>query len=200
MNKKLMSRCAFEVDDLEVRAAEGEPTTIRGYAVKWERLSVDLGGFRERVRKGAFSTSLEKNDIKALWNHNTDMVLGSTRAKTLKLEEDNTGLRFELLPPDTQAGRDAVESIRRKDVSGVSFGFRVRTQEWDNSNPKAIVRTLIDVDAREISPTAFPAYPATNVSARSASDDYKEYLDAQAEDTAKAEGALELKKKYLDTL
>src|SRR5690606_2798595 len=114
-----------------------------------------------------FAKSLEKNNIKALWNHNPDFPLGSTKGGTLKLEEDDKGLRFELELPNNSWGRDAEIAVRRKDVDGVSFGFSVNKDEWDRSNEKEPIRTLVDVNLIEISPTPFPAYPATSVNARS---------------------------------
>lgn len=173
---KFENRSCFQPEGLEIRRKEGKPVTICGYAVVFEKLSQLIAGvFREKVRAGAFTTSLEKNNIRALWNHNSDMVLGSTKAGTLRLEQDDRGLRFEIDAPDTQAGRDAVTTIERGDVDGMSLGFNVRAQEWDETDPKNVVRTLIDVDLREISPTPFPAYPQTKVSVRSVEDDFADH-------------------------
>lgn len=163
-----IERRNFPIEDMEVRSEEGKPTILRGYAAVFEKLSVPLYGFREKIRAGAFARSLEKNNIKALWNHNADFPLGSTKGGTLKLEEDEKGLRFELELPDNSWGRDAAIAVKRKDVDGVSFGFSVNKDEWDRSNEKEPIRTLVDVNLVEISPTPFPAYPATSVSARSA--------------------------------
>lgn len=162
-----IERRNFPIEDMEVRSEEGKPTILRGYAAVFEKLSVPLYGFREKIRAGAFAQSLEKNNIKALWNHNADFPLGSTKGGTLKLEEDEKGLRFELELPDNSWGRDAAIAVKRKDVDGVSFGFSVNKDEWDRSNEKEPIRTLVDVNLVEISPTPFPAYPATSVSARS---------------------------------
>lgn len=168
----------FPITDMEVRSEEGQPTVLRGYAAVFEKLSVPLWGFREKIQKGAFAESLSKNNIKALWNHNSDFPLGSTEGGTLRLEEDERGLLFELELPDNSWGRDAGIAIQRKDADGVSFGFTVKKDSWDNSNPDDTIRTLEDVDLIEISPTPFPAYPSTNVSARSIveSDDFKDTL------------------------
>lgn len=202
MPKELLTRCCFEATDIESRATEdGKGEIITGYAARFESLSVPLYGFREKIRSGAFKSSLEQNSIVALWNHNTDMVLGSTRGKTLKLWEDDKGLRFELQLPDTQAGRDAGISIKRKDVTGVSFGFRVRKQEWDETDPKNVVRTLIDIDLREVSPTAFPAYPSTSVSVRSIADDYDEYKkEKDKTETVTNENKLQTMLRYVEAL
>lgn len=175
MPEILLTRSFFELTDIETRADDAGKTTIAGYAARFESLSVSFGWFKEKIRAGAFAESLKKNNVRALWNHNMDMVLGSTKAGTLRLKEDDKGLRFELDLPDTQTGKDAAISIKRGDVDGVSFGFRVLKQEWDEKDPKNVVRTLVEVDLREISPTAFPAYPSTSVKVRSVEEDYKEY-------------------------
>ncbi|WP_158738632.1 HK97 family phage prohead protease [Alteribacillus sp. YIM 98480] len=159
-------RRSFDLTKVEVRE-EGDKKKVRGYAAEFEKLSVRLWGFREKIRKGAFEKSLREGTVKALWNHNTDMVLGSTKNSTLSLWEDDRGLAFELEMPDTSWGRDALSSIERGDVDGVSFGFEVVADEWDHNNPDEAIRTLIDVRLHEISPTPFPAYPQTSVSARS---------------------------------
>jgi hypothetical protein len=144
--------------------------------------------FREKVRAGAFMKSLsEKQNIRALWNHNPDIVLGSVKGGSLRLTEDAKGLRFELDPADTQAGRDALTTISRGDVDGMSFGFNIRAQEWDESDPKNVIRTLVDVDLHEISPTPFPAYPSTKVSVRSVEDDFKDRAAAVNAEQLRAE-------------
>lgn len=177
---------------MEVRSEEGKPTTLRGYAAVFDQLSVPLYGFREKIQKGAFAESLSKNNIKALWNHNSDFPLGSTNGSTLRLEEDERGLLFELDLPDNSWGRDAGVAIQRKDVDGVSFGFSVKKDSWDNTNPEQSIRTLVDVELIEISPTPFPAYPSTNVSARSVTEaiqdvDFKEILRSAIKDVMQEE-------------
>lgn len=161
----------FQQNKIEIREAEGK-TIITGYAAVFDSASVDLGGFTEYIRKGAFNKSLKESHQKALWNHNSDYVLGNTRSGTLKLWEDEIGLAYELDTPNTQAGRDLVESVRRGDIDGNSFGFNVVNQEWDESNPSKVVRYLNEVNLFEISPTAFPAYPETSIGIRSAYEDF----------------------------
>lgn len=145
---------------------DGEPTKIEGYAAVFDEKSEDLGGFREVIRKGAFSKSLRNGDIRALWNHDTSHVLGRTKNGTLKLEEDETGLRYELEPPDTSWGRDALKAIERGDVDQNSFGFMPVADDWDIENNENI-RFLREIDLFEISPVAFPAYPQTAANVRS---------------------------------
>lgn len=170
-----IERRHFEIEDVEIRADEGKAPVITGYAARFDKLSVPLYGFREKIQRGAFMRSLKDDTVKALWNHNRDLVLGSTKNQTLRLWEDDKGLRFELELPDTSWGRDAQESIRRGDVDGVSFGFETRKDAWQGEDEKNVIRTLVDVRLIEISPTPFPAYPQTSVSSRSAEDVYQEY-------------------------
>lgn len=174
----LITRALFEASGLEIRKSPDGIESLVGYAVRWDKLSVPIyGSFRERVRKGAFTQSLKENNIRALWNHNSDFVLGSTKAKTLRVSEDEKGLYFEVDLPGTQIGKDAGITVSRGDVDGMSFGFNTRKQEWDETDPNNVIRTLVDVDLREISPTPFPAYPQTKVGIRSVEDDFKEFAE-----------------------
>ncbi|TCP32180.1 prohead peptidase [Scopulibacillus darangshiensis] len=160
------------VPKLDVRTQDDGTMSIGGYVVKWDQRSgLIWGEFYERVAKGAFAKSLEENTIKALWNHRMDYVLGSNNNKTLRLEEDSAGLRFEIDLPNNSWGKDAYESISRGDVDGVSFGFNVRSDSWQYIKDEDIYeRTLLDVDLREVSPTPFPAYPDSKVAKRSLED------------------------------
>ena len=84
---------------------------------------------------------LEKDDIRALWNHDANYVLGRNKAGTLELTETNKGLRVRIHPPDTQWARDLTESIRRGDVTQMSFGFVVEKETWSVEG-KEDIRTL----------------------------------------------------------
>lgn len=169
-----------EVRYLTVRdlraSGEGEEPRISGYAAVFDVLSDDLGGFRERIQGGAFEETLKSQDQKALWNHNTNLVLGSIRAKTLELGEDEVGLRFVIYPPKTQAGIDALESMRRGDVDQMSFAFRTVKDDWQQVGDQ-IIRTLKEVKLYEVSPVAFPAYPQTSAFVRTS---YEEFINRQA--------------------
>lgn len=168
----------LEIEDLEIRT-DG-PVTIRGYAAVFDKLSKPLyGGFREQIAPGAFKWSIEHKNIFALWNHDDNQPIGSTRGGQMKLDEDSKGLHFELTPIDTTAGRDVAEMIRSGVVGGVSFGFIAKEDKWDMSDPKNPIRKLIDVDLLEISPTAFPAYPQTEVAVRSEKDVWEAHVAEQ---------------------
>jgi HK97 family phage prohead protease len=130
-------------------------------------LSVELWGFREKIAPGAFAGSLS-NDIKALWNHDSNFVMGRTTNNTLRVAEDDHGLRVEIFPPDTQLMRDFTASIARGDVDQMSFGFSVLPDgdEWHENEDGEVIRTLTNVRLHEVSPVAFPAYQATEVGVR----------------------------------
>jgi hypothetical protein len=149
----------------EIRAAEGGRTIV-GYAAVFNELSEELFGFREVILPGAFDRALsEQHDVRALWNHNDDVVLGRTKSGTLKLAVDERGLKVEIDPPETQAAEDVLTSIRRGDVDGMSFAFRTLTDDWRMQDGE-MIRELIDLELVDVSPVAYPAYPQTQVSAR----------------------------------
>lgn len=172
--------------NISIREDPTNPETmaIKGYVVKFNDRSLLLyDEWYEKVSRGAFTKSLQENTIKALWNHNSDIVLGSTKSKTLSLEEDSIGLRFDLDLPNTAQGKDIFESIKRGDVDGVSFGFYVRKDEWEYLKEDDVYeRTLLDIDLVEISPTAFPAYPTSEVGKRSLEQRHLKTKDQRAHD------------------
>jgi HK97 family phage prohead protease len=147
--------------EFEIRQDETGGMMFEGYAAVFNSPSEPLP-FVERIAPGAFRGSLRmRNDIKMLWNHDTGAVLGSTRAKTLYLEEDDRGLKVRAMLPNTTLGRDTAELIRRGDVSAMSFGFSV-PKNGDSWNENGTERTLNQVRLHEVSIVAFPAYTATN--------------------------------------
>lgn len=145
----------------ELRAVEGgDGMTFTGYAAVFNSPSEPLP-FIERIAPGAFKRSLKaRNDIKLLWNHDTGSVLGSTRAGTLKLEEDAHGLRVTAMLPETTLGKDVRTLVQRGDVNAMSFGFSVPAN-GDSWNTEGTERTLRSVRIHEVSIVAFPAYTST---------------------------------------
>lgn len=154
--------------DCELRIEDGETPKIMGYAAKYNAWSVDLGGFREIIRPGAFSRAIsEQQDVRALVDHDASMILGRTKSGTLRMTEDSVGLRVEIDPPDTSIARDVMQSIRRGDIDGMSFGFVTRKDEWRHNKGGEMQRELIDVDLFDVSVVTYPAYPDTSVAMRS---------------------------------
>jgi len=167
-NRELVSVEAKEMAKIETRLMvspfevrdNGEGMTFTGYAAIFNSRSEPLP-FREKIAPGAFKRSLRaRNDIKLLWNHDAGQVLGSSRAGTLRLEEDGYGLRVSADLPDTQQGRDAAYLIKRGDVNAMSFGFSVPAggDDWSSDGME---RTLNSVRLHEVSIVAFPAYSET---------------------------------------
>jgi len=148
----------------EVRALadEGgeELTRIQGYAVVF-----DQEAYGEVIRPGAFTKTLQETpEIRAYWNHNSDMVLGRRSNGTLVLRQDERGLWAEITPNRaTSWGRDALASVARGDVKGMSFGFRITKSKQENSGA---VFEILEVALREISPTPDPWYDQTSAEAR----------------------------------
>ena len=157
-----------DVGDLRVES-RGVAKVIRGYAIVFDRLSENLGGFREVIKPEAVDRTLRDGiDLRALVDHDSSKLIGRISAGTLRVEKDGHGLRVEIDPPDTSVGHDIVESIRRRDTTGMSFSFREvpDTGDWDfKTDPPT--RFVEDMLIREISAVTFPAYPSTEVALRS---------------------------------
>jgi uncharacterized protein len=154
---------------IELRQSGTHPRRLVGYAAVFGSRSLDLGGFVEVIRKGAFSQSLgEGVDIRAFVNHDPGRIIGRRSAGTLQIDEDMLGLRVEITPPDTQDGRDIVENVRVGNLDGMSFGFRVPRDGdvWDLQQEPPL-RELVAVELREVSIVSLPAYPKTEVALRS---------------------------------
>lgn len=153
--------------ELRTVAADGVPTKIAGHAANFDSLSEDLGGFRERIAPGAFAKTITSADVRALWNHDANIVLGRNKAGTLRLSEDSIGLAFEVDMPDTQLVRDMVMApIARGDVNQCSFGFYTIRDNWKKIDGEWI-RTLLECDLTDVSPVTYPAYNSTDVAVRS---------------------------------
>ena len=157
----------------EIRAKRTDAgITLAGYAAKYNSMSDNLGGggmggFREIIKPGAFRRAIEeKQDVRFLFNHDSDHILARTKSGTLSLEDDAVGLRFEAKLPDTQLARDLATSVERGDIDGMSFGFKTVRDDWEFTNGGEI-RHLLDVDLFDIGPVTFPAYPDTDVAKRS---------------------------------
>lgn len=162
-----IERRVVTASELELRQEGDAAPAIVGYAAVFDSLSEDLGGFRERIKSGAFTRSIRDGaDVRAFVDHDPSKILGRNVAGTLRLKPNAKGLMVEIDPPDTQAARDIRESIKRGDVSGMSFAFLTRSDEWHMEDGEAI-RELLDVDLHDVSVVTYPAYPATDVAVRS---------------------------------
>jgi hypothetical protein len=136
---------------------------LEGYAVLWDAVSADLGGFRERFARGAFG-DLRGEDLRFLVGHNDAGVpLGRTKAGTMRVFQDSRGVGFEVDLPNSEPGRALGEAVKRGDLSQMSFGFVTTGDRWEQYGA-GLLRTVTSARLSEISAVAFPAYPQTRVS------------------------------------
>lgn len=161
-------RRAFKFHIRAADSAENAPQRLVGHAAVFDT-PYDLGWFTERVARGAFTETIKEDDIRALFNHDPNIVLGRNTAKTLRLSEDDTGLAIEIDLPDTQAARDLLTSINRGDISQMSIGFGVVKESWEISHDGKTqdLRTLEKLKLWDVSPVTFPASPTTDIAQRS---------------------------------
>ena len=147
---------------------EGDQRRLIGHGAVFNVLSENLGGFRELIMPGAFDDVLQ-DDVRALWNHDPNWVLGRTKNDTLSLSVDETGLRYEIIPPDTEVIRGFLANVNRGDVDQSSFAYQVGEVSWqepDEENPLPIRKIHKYKRLLDVSPVTFPAYPATSAEAR----------------------------------
>jgi HK97 family phage prohead protease len=165
----------------ELRATKNDDgtRTITGYAAVFGVLSVDFGGWQETIAPGAFTRSLMTNpDVVCLRDHNSSILLGRTRSKTLSLEQDSVGLRFTCLLPDTTQASDLVALMERGDIDGCSFSFIAVMEDWKTNEDGLTVRTVIEADLFDVSVVSEPAYPDTSVSLRNAPKEIRSFIES----------------------
>lgn len=185
--------------DFTTRDEDGNPT-IEGYFSVFNS-NYDIGpGMSESVAPGAFDNTLG-NDIRALINHDTTLVLGRTKSNTLELKQDSHGLwgKIRINPKDTEA-MNLYARVERGDVSGCSFGFDIREEDTEISESGDVHWTIKDVELYEVSCCTFPAYEDTNISARTSQRDemrkrevqgWKEMLKARLKDGTESDASQE---------
>ena len=164
----------FVNTNVEVRAEENnDKLTLKGYAIRYNEKSKLLGyGFEEVILQGAFSESIRTRNIIALNNHDTNQLLGSTQANTLRLEDRSEGLYFEL--DLLESRKELYDLVKRGDISGMSFGFTCSDEVYKRSEDKDI-REVKKGELFEVSIVHTPAYPSTNVVATRSLEKYEEY-------------------------
>jgi HK97 family phage prohead protease len=164
------------------------PGTLLGYVVKFDSLSSDLGGFREKIAYGAFNDTLQavkdrRHDITLQTEHDTRNLLGRMAAGNLTLSVDEYGLRFAVVLPNTGLARDTLELVRTGILRGVSFGFSQPIDSWDRSGGDR-VRTVKRLKLHEVSLVAHPAYGASSVSSTRATPTAANWVAARLRATA----------------
>ena len=168
MAENVIEKRVLKVEYRVTKNDDGSLPKIEGYAAVFDKDS-EYMGFIERIAPGAFKGALKVSDARALFNHDSNIVLGRQSSGTLRLVEDKTGLHMSVDPPDTQLVRDMVMTpIERGDVTEQSFGFSIEADEWKNLDKDVPIRTITKIERiYDVSPVTFPAYPDTNVALRS---------------------------------
>ena len=181
---------------------DGDKEKIGGYGIRYNELSEPIMGLsKEKIAPGAADNAIKNSDIRSLFNHDPNYVLGRKKAGTLNIYEDEIGVRYEADPPDKQWANDLKKNIARGDIDGSSFIFSVAEDgdEWDDSGDIPI-RTITEFEEIiDIGPVTFPAYPTatsgvrSNLNVRSAEEIYNQHLKnkgAAPEEIAKRKKAL----------
>lgn len=165
----LIERRITEGAELRIEPSRDDgPGRLVGYAAVFGKDSVDFGGWVEQVARGAFADVMDQ-DVRALIDHDPAHLLGRASAGTLTFRETQTGLRFACDLPDRSDARDLAESVRRGDISGCSFAFRVAEDgdEWIIPKDGPVRRIVRRIETlRDVGPVVFPAYPDTTVAMR----------------------------------
>lgn len=162
MNK----RNSFQSGSFKTRA-ESDGKYIEGYFAVYNQRTEIYPGFFEEIAPGAFDSSITNNDIRCLFNHNTDIVLGRTGNKTLELRSDNYGLYGVVhINEDDKQALDVYARVARGDIDGCSFGFYPAKEEYTELDGGNTLCRVLDTDTGEVSVCPFPAYPQTEIQAR----------------------------------
>lgn len=175
-NIKRVETRTLDIKDVRAVAQETEGKRVLIGRIPYDSLSGDLGGFKEKIQRGAFNKTLNDGfDVKALVNHNSAQVLGRVKNDTLELEDREDGLYASITLGNQSYANDLWESVQRDDASSLSFGFRTIKDEFTREEEtRAVIRTLKEVHLMEVSyGVTFPAYDetSTQVSFRSLYDD-----------------------------
>lgn len=174
---------------VELRNSDDGNPIISGYAAVFYRDGDEGTEYRlwentyERIVPGAFDVAVREDDIRALFNHDPDYVLGRNVAGTLTLSIDSVGLRYDIDAPDTQLARDLRTSIERGDITGSSFAFSVEDERWFRDGEREI-RELRGLRLADVGPVTYPAYEATSTDVRSAKNSHASWMNDRRREQA----------------
>ena len=162
-NNNNMEKRIYTIETRTEEREDGTPVII-GHASLYDSRSQNLGGFYETIERGAFTPELiEKSDVRALINHDQNLILGRSTSGTLKLEADEKGLRYEFDVPDTTYGKDLLVSMKRGDIDSSSFAFTVKRDTWSSDEEGNDIRTINEIERLyDVSPVTYPAYSEAN--------------------------------------
>ena len=162
--------------------ADKEARTITGYAAIYNSDSEDLGGFIERMSKGSFDGRLQ-DDVRVLFNHDNNLVLGRTISGTATLEVDEKGLRYTCQLPDTSYAKDLIELMERGDVTQSSFAFTIEDESWEERADGMLIRTVKKVgQLYDVSPVTYPAYTEATSGLRTSAPIEMEQREVEVEE------------------
>lgn len=174
----------FPLTEIRIESREDEPDEVIGHAAVFDSLSEDLGGFREMIEPGAFDGVLN-DDVRALFNHDPNMILARTKSGTLRLAVTDKGLEYRFSAPETTAGKDLMVMLKRGDVDQSSFGFRVSDDTWEKRDGE-VVRIIKSFERLfDVSPVTYPAYPETDVAQR----EYRAFVEKENQEKHSQDGA-----------
>jgi hypothetical protein len=187
--RSLLVEDAPEVE-LVVETRSNGREAIRGVAIPYNRLSVDLGGFRERILPGAFDKILSRQrgrqEIVSYFNHDSNWLLGREAAGTLEITSDERGVSYIVEPPDTQAGRDVLALVRSRNLRGSSFAFTVAQrggERFTTDETGKAIREVVEASGLfEMGPVVTPAYSSTSIAVAMRS--YEAWLHLQSSEPA----------------
>jgi uncharacterized protein len=156
----------MEVRRLPVAGSESQTVTLAGYAAKFNVLSEMMWDFQETIAPGAFDDVLQ-DDVRALFNHDPNIILGRTAAGTCRIGVDSVGLAYEVDMPSTQMAENIVAAVERGDVTQSSFAFIVDKETWEERADGSWLRTITSLKRLyDVSPVTFPGYPDATVGMR----------------------------------
>jgi len=168
--------------DFEIKEEGGEVKKIIGYAAITDSEAPEVMGFIEKIQPGAFEDAIRNSDVRALFNHDNNYILGRKSAGTLTLIEDDRGLFYEIDPPDTSYANDLIESLSRGDIDDSSFGFTVAEERWDDSG-EIPVRTILKVkELFDVGPVTRGWYPQSESGLKSKEEVLREFRQANQND------------------
>lgn len=180
----------FDITNLTTRSLEdGATQSVSGYAAVFNSPALIYEDLEETIMPGAFSKALANSDIRCLFDHDWGKVLGRTKSGTLRLSEDEHGLKFEVDLPNTSIAKDLAESMARGDINQCSFGFVPTGETWDwNSTP--VKRSINEVELYEVSVVSLPAYDDTEASLSRSKKEFQETIQQRKALIKKIDSAL----------
>tara|TARA_R110002111_G_C5860838_1_gene360577 strand:+ start:101 stop:751 length:651 start_codon:yes stop_codon:yes gene_type:complete len=186
-NNTIMEKRIFNIENRFETREDGQEVVV-GYGSIWNSRSENLGGFYEYISPDAISQeTIDKSDVRALINHDPNLVLARSTAGNLSLSVDEKGLRYEFSIPETSYGKDLAINMKNGNINQSSFAFTVGSDEWSTDEEGNDIRTITSIEKLyDVSPVTYPAYSQAEsdlVVAQRALAMYKENKEIKEEET-----------------